>query len=62
VKDYSARQLESNVFLENEQVALTGRLLSLRAAGHKLIFMDLHGDDQKVQVMATAANYQGDFE
>lgn len=36
--------------------------MSVRAAGTKLIFIDLHGDDYKVQVFATAANYSGDFD
>jgi len=36
--------------------------MSIRAAGPKLIFIDLHGDDHKVQIMATAQNYVGDFD
>ena len=53
---------ENNVFLEDERVALTGRILSIRSAGGKLIFIDLEGDSAKVQIMATAANYtSGDF-
>lgn len=36
--------------------------MSLRAAGAKLIFIDLHEDNKKVQVFATAANYEGDFD
>ena len=36
--------------------------MSIRAAGAKLIFIDLHGDDSKVQVMATANNFEGNFE
>lgn len=31
-------------------------------AGPKLAFIDLTGDDGKVQVMATAANFEGDFD
>ena len=34
--------------LENEPVALTGRIMSLRGAGAKLIFIDLHEDGKKV--------------
>ena len=41
---------------------MTGRVMSIRAAGPKLIFIDLHGDDAKVQIMATAQNYEGDFD
>jgi len=36
--------------------------MSIRAAGNKLVFMDLVGDDYKVQLMATANNYEGNFE
>lgn len=50
------------MFLEDVKVAVTGRVMSIRAAGPKLVFIDLVGDDHKVQVMATAANYEGDFE
>jgi lysyl-tRNA synthetase class 2 len=35
--------------------------MSIRAAGNKLIFIDLVGDEHKVQVMATADNYEGEF-
>lgn len=41
---------------------VTGRVMTIRAQGTKLIFIDLHGDDAKVQIMATAQNYAGDFE
>lgn len=36
--------------------------MSIRAAGPKLVFIDLTGDETKIQLMATAANYEGDFE
>ena len=36
--------------------------MSIRAAGPKLVFIDLNGDDAKVQIMATAQNYEGDFD
>ena len=62
VKHFDPVCSEKNVFLEQEKVALTGRVMSIRAAGPKLIFIDLVGDDAKVQVMATAQNYEGDFE
>ena len=42
-------------------MSLTGRVMSIRAAGGKLVFLDLHGDEQKVQIMATANKYEGDF-
>jgi lysyl-tRNA synthetase, class II len=50
------------VFFESETVALTGRVMSIRSAGAKLIFIDIVGDDNKVQVLASADTYQGDFE
>jgi len=50
------------VFLEEEKVAVTGRVMSIRVAGPKLMFIDLNGDDHKVQIMATAQNYEGNFD
>jgi len=49
------------VFSESVE-ALSGRIKSIRSAGSKLIFIDLEGDGSRVQVMATAALYQGEFE
>ena len=34
----------------------------IRASGAKLLFIDLHEDNFKVQVFAVAANYEGDFD
>ena len=48
--------------MEDQSKAITGRIMSIRASGAKLIFIDLHEDSKKVQVFATAANYNGDFE
>ena len=42
-------------------MALTGRIMSIRGAGASLIFIDLEGDSSKVQVMANANSYDGDF-
>jgi lysyl-tRNA synthetase class 2 len=48
--------------LEDATEAVTGRVTSLRASGNKLIFIDLTGDGQKIQVFANAANYTGEFQ
>lgn len=61
-KDFDPVCVEKGVFLEDRQVAITGRIMSIREAGHKLFFIDLVGDDAKVQVMATAQNYEGNLE
>ena len=42
-------------------VALTGRIMAIRGAGASLIFIDLEGDGAKVQVLAQADFYQGEF-
>ncbi len=42
-------------------VALTGRIMAIRGAGASLIFIDLEGDGSKVQVLAQADFYQGEF-
>lgn len=43
-------------------MALAGRVMSMRSAGNKLIFLDLVGDEHKVQLMCTSNNYEGDFD
>jgi lysyl-tRNA synthetase class 2 len=53
---------DKDVFLEETSVSLAGRVMSIRAAGAKLIFIDLVGDETKVQVMASASTYKGDFD
>jgi lysyl-tRNA synthetase class 2 len=60
--DFDATITENGTFDDQQTVAVTGRIRSIRAAGPKLIFIDLDGDSSKVQVMATAANYQGEFD
>jgi lysyl-tRNA synthetase class 2 len=40
-----------------EVIALTGRVKFIRSAGKKLLFIDLFGDDAKVQIMATQQFY-----
>ncbi len=42
-------------------VALTGRIMAIRGAGASLIFIALEGDGAKVQVLAQADFYQGEF-
>jgi lysyl-tRNA synthetase class 2 len=54
-------KIETDSFID-QTVALAGRVMGLRSSGAKLIFIDLHEDNSKVQVFATAANYQGDFD
>lgn len=61
-REFEPRIAEKGLFLEDVKVAVTGRVMSIRAAGPKLIFIDLNSDDSKVQVMATAQSYEADFE
>ena len=44
-----------------EMVTVAGRVFSMRAAGKKLKFYDLHGDGVKVQIHANAADSKVDF-
>ena len=50
-----------NKFVEDLTVSLTGRILAIRGAGSNLIFIDLEGDCAKVQILAQADFYQGEF-
>jgi lysyl-tRNA synthetase class 2 len=58
---YEAVKIVDGEFVE-EKVAITGRVMGLRSSGAKLIFIDLHEDNSKVQIFATAANFQGDWD
>ena len=46
--------------MEDETVKITGRVVTIRGAGNKLLFIDIEGDGKKLQLMTTAANYTGD--
>ena len=59
---YENVKVENGVFLEDQKVSLTGRIMTLRTSGAKLIFIDLFEDNNKIQVFANAANYDGDFD
>lgn len=48
-----------DVFLEDVVVAVTGRVMSIRGAGQKLVFIDLHSDESKIQVFAQFDTYTG---
>lgn len=48
--------------MEKKKISLTGRIYNIRTASAKLIFIDLMEDNAKVQVFATEADYEGDFE
>lgn len=52
---------EKDVFAEDQTVALTGRILIIRAAGKNILFIDIEGDGAKVQVLAQSNHYLGDF-
>ena len=59
--EYDQALTENNTFVADITVALTGRIMAVRGAGNALIFIDLEGDQAKVQVMAQADHYQGEF-
>jgi lysyl-tRNA synthetase class 2 len=45
---YEQVELENGQFVEDQKIALTGRIMGLRNQGAKLIFIDLQEDGQKV--------------
>jgi len=59
--EYEQKASEKDVFL-SETVALTGRIQQIRAAGSKLIFIDLEGDQAKVQIITSQDGYVGEFD
>ncbi|KAJ2163109.1 lysyl-tRNA synthetase [Coemansia sp. RSA 552] len=46
---------------ESVEVRLAGRIHNKRAAGAKLRFYDLHGEDKKIQILASAESSERDF-
>jgi len=60
--EFDKKCLENGIFLEEENVSVTGRVQTMRMQGAKLMFIDIEGDQQKLQLMANAASYKGDFE
>ena len=48
--------------MEDNKVAVTGRILSMRKQSAKLIFINLIEDGVQVQIFATQAQYEDDFE
>jgi len=59
---FDQQKIENGVFVEENKLAITGRIMGLRSSGAKLIFIDLCEDNSKIQVFATAANYSEDFD
>lgn len=58
-KEFDAKCVEKNAFLE-QTVSVAGRVMSMRAMGSNLIFYDLQGDGQKLQIMVNSKNHEGE--
>merc|ERR1712088_264471 len=58
IKKYTS--LDAGEQKEAEVYPLAGRVHNIRASGKSLIFMDLHAELQKVQIMANAAKFTGE--
>ena len=54
-------EVAKGTFIENEKVLVTGRIMTLRAQGAKLVFMDLVEGETKVQIFAPAQVYASRF-
>lgn len=50
--------LKDGDVIENERHSIAGRIHSIRESGSKLIFYDLRGEGVKLQIMATARQYE----
>lgn len=59
IKKY-ATSLEAGEHRENDVHSLAGRVHNIRASGKNLVFMDIHSECQKVQIMANAAKFVGE--
>ncbi|XP_018569177.1 lysine--tRNA ligase isoform X2 [Anoplophora glabripennis] len=58
IEKYS--NLKDGEVLENERHSIAGRIHAIRESGSKLVFYDLRGEGVKVQVMATARQYENE--
>ncbi|KAI9089578.1 hypothetical protein DFS34DRAFT_639076 [Phlyctochytrium arcticum] len=63
IKSYIQRytRLEPGARLEKEVVTVAGRLHNCRASGKNLIFYDLHGEGEKIQILASSQDSERDF-
>ncbi|EOR00759.1 hypothetical protein E3P92_01226 [Wallemia ichthyophaga] len=58
INKYDSR-VQNGESVKEEVVTVAGRLHNIRASSSKLIFYDLHGDGTKIQIMANAAEADG---
>ncbi|TIA92815.1 hypothetical protein E3P81_01239 [Wallemia ichthyophaga] len=58
INKYDSR-VQNGESVKEEVVTIAGRLHNIRASSSKLIFYDLHGDGTKIQIMANAAEADG---
>lgn len=54
-----AHSTQKGQFIEGENVAVTGRVFSIRSSGHSLIFYDIIQDNQRLQVYCNAQFHKG---
>lgn len=59
VKEFEPICTENDKFVEDKEVAVTGRVITIRGYGKSLVFYDITGDSAKVQIMANKQNYVG---
>lgn len=57
-KEFEEQCKENGEFLEGKEVAVTGRVNTIRGAGKHLVFYDIVGDSYKVQIMANRKFYE----
>merc|ERR1712070_1218286 len=62
IPEYRAKfesSVEDGGKLEGTTAAVAGRVMSIRSSGGKLYFLDLHGDSEKIQVIAEVTSFDG---
>ncbi|KAJ3300105.1 lysyl-tRNA synthetase [Borealophlyctis nickersoniae] len=59
IEKYSG--LDTGARKTDEMVTIAGRLHNIRESGKSLAFLDLHAEGVKVQILAAAQDYEGDF-
>ena len=61
IAEFSAKCQEKGKFFDEHVVTLAGRVVSIRSASKKLFFIDITGEQAKIQIFANMAKY-GDNE
>lgn len=62
IKEFTEKCAKDGEFIEDTEVAVTGRVYSIRGSGKHLVFYDISGDSGKMQVMANRKFFSAELD